>query len=108
MKGMMYFCANWGALECQLKDLARKWHRMIGSDLDKFSWPHWNEIGEYNKCCRSCKNRLLFALKDECVMCQKEKLEVLYKPSMKSGSIRRRYYRCLKCNTSYYSYQKLN
>lgn len=96
-----------GALECQLKDLARKWHRMVRHDLDKFSWPHWNEIGEYDKCCRSCKNRLLFAMENECVICQKGKLEVLFNPSKKSGSIRRYYYSCPKCNTSYCSYKKL-
>jgi hypothetical protein len=86
MKGLMYFCANWGGVECQLKDLGRKWHRMIRNDLEKFSWPHWDKIGEYDKCCRSCKKSLLFAKEDECVFCRNGKLEVLYNPIKQSGA----------------------
>jgi hypothetical protein len=108
MKGLMYFCANWGALECQLKDLARKWHRMIKNNLDKFSWPYWDKIEKYDKCCRSCLKCLIFATEITCIICKNVKLEVLYNPSKKSGSIHRYYYICPKCNTSYYSYEKLN
>ena len=107
MRGLMYLCANWGALDCPLKNLARKWHRMIRNDLNKFSWPHWDEMEKYDRCCRSCKKRLLFALYDECVFCQEKKLEVLLNPSHRRDSFRKYYYSCPKCNTSYYSYKKL-
>ena len=105
MRGLMYFCANWGALECQLKDLARKWHRMIRNDSDKF--PYWDKIEEYDECCRSCENRLLLSTEAECVICQQGKLEVLSNPRKNSNSFRIYYY-CSICNTSYYSYKKLN
>jgi hypothetical protein len=107
MIGLMYFCTNWGALECQLKDLARMWQSMIRNDLDKLSWPHWNKMEEYDKCCKSCENLFLFVFKNECVICQKGKLEVLLDPGNKRGSVRKYYYSCPKCQTSYYSYEKL-
>ena len=107
MRGLMYFCANWGALECQLKDLARKWHRVIRNDLVKLSWPHWSKMEEYDKCCRSCENSLLFSTEAKCVICQQGKLEVLSNPRKNNRSYRIYYY-CPVCNTSYYSYKKLN
>ena len=89
-------------------ELARKLQSMIKNDFDKFSGPGLSQIKEYDRYCRSCKNCLLLAVNDKCIICHSNKLMAILNPSNKSEFVYRGYYYvCTKCNTSYYSYKKL-
>jgi hypothetical protein len=103
----MYFCANWGASECKLKDLAKEWQRRNKEDLNNLSYPHWNNVVVCDKLCKFCDNTLFLAMNDECFCCQEGKLKASFNPMNKNGFIHKYSYSCPECNISYYSYVKL-
>lgn len=70
MKGLMYFCRNWGDADCRSNVSVLKHPKKLKNGEDIPLWPVGEELAKIDEFCKQCEARFFEVEERKCPVCR--------------------------------------